>query len=261
MDHPLLWFDLDETLLVEETSVAGAFRAAGAVVTAHCPGISPEQFHRAARPLISRAWHARADYPWFGGIGGSSWEALVAEFLGNYPALRRAREAAPAWRAAVWLDALAAVGAPRDPALAAAVAAAYAAARAIRHVPFADSHATLAALGARFPLGLLTNGLPCHQRSKLAGGGLSGYFQAVVVSGDLGLGKPDRRLFAHAEALLPGAGQRWIIGDNPVNDIAGGAAAGWRTVWLNRQGAPPPPDLRADHIITSLTELPPLLGV
>ena len=259
MPDRILWFDLDETLLYEEASISAAFRVAGAWVAARCPAVTAEAFHQAVRPLASRAWHARADYPYFQAIGGSSWEALVADFLGDHPALVRARADAPSWRAAVWSEALAACGVPPDADLAAAVATAYAAARAVRHHPFPEAATVLATLGARHPLGLLTNGLSCHQRSKLAGSGLSAHFRAVLVSGDLGAGKPDARLFARAAELLPGTAERWIIGDNLVNDIAGGAAAGWRTVWLNRTGAPPSLDLRADFTIATLTELPPLL--
>ncbi len=51
-------------------------------------------------------------------------------------------------------------------------------------------------------MALITNGAACLQRDKLAASGLAHHFDAIVVSGDLGIGKPDASVFRHALALL-----------------------------------------------------------
>jgi FMN phosphatase YigB (HAD superfamily) len=42
------------------------------------------------------------------------------------------------------------------------------------------------------------NGASCLQREKLATAGLEDYFDTVVVSAELGVGKPDPSIFEHA---------------------------------------------------------------
>ena len=46
------------------------------------------------------------------------------------------------------------------------------------------------------------------------------------------------------------------VGDDPLNDVQGARAAGWRTVWVNRRGQPwpvghAPPDVS----VSDLSEL------
>ncbi len=68
-------------------------------------------------------------------------------------------------------------------------------------------------------------------RGALAGVGLADLFGPVVCSCDLGVQKPDRRIFAAALAALapavPSAGPVLYVGDNLTNDIDGAAACGW----------------------------------
>ncbi|WP_275411746.1 HAD family hydrolase [Winogradskya humida] len=77
-----------------------------------------------------------------------------------------------------------------------------------------------------------------------------------------GVRKPDRRIFelgaeAAGRSLADGG---WMIGDHPEYDIAGGAAAGLRTVWL-RRGRPWPeslpirPTRTADDCATAILDL------
>ena len=44
---------------------------------------------------------------------------------------------------------------------------------------------------------MLTNGAPDLQREKIAASGLESLFQAVVISGLFGIGKPRREIFLH----------------------------------------------------------------
>ena len=52
-----------------------------------------------------------------------------------------------------------------------------------------------------------------------------------------------------------------LVGDHPVNDVAGAHGAGWRSVWLDRDGAVafPADGPRPHAVVASLTELPDVL--
>lgn len=96
---------------------------------------------------------------------------------------------------------------------------------------------TLQAAG-KYKLGVLTNGPSSHQRDKLSILGLSSYFRKeyVVVSGDLGITKPDVRLFRHAQMCLGENPENiFYIGDHYEVDMVGAANAGWRTLWYHRR--------------------------
>ncbi|MEV0282173.1 HAD hydrolase-like protein [Streptomyces sp. NPDC050610] len=45
-------------------------------------------------------------------------------------------------------------------------------------------------------------------------------------------------------------GVGWMVGDNPVNDIDGGRAAGLRTVWINRGDGWPDGLAGPDHEVS-----------
>jgi FMN phosphatase YigB (HAD superfamily) len=92
--------------------------------------------------------------------------------------------------------------------------------------------------------------------------GLAGYFESVVFAQDHRVAKPDKGIFEVVEREL-GVGPEAcvLVGDHPVNDVAGAHGAGWRSVWLDRDGAVLFPDdgPRPDAVVASLLELPELL--
>lgn len=118
---------------------------------------------------------------------------------------------------------------------------------------------SLAKLGARVPLGLVTNGDPGIQRAKLAAAGLAAAFQVVVYADELGRDhrKPDPEPFAVALGALgvPAAASVYV-GDRPETDVAGALAAGLAAVRVRTgEYAGVPDDPRA------LVSLPDLVGV
>lgn len=125
-------------------------------------------------------------------------------------------------------------------------------------VLFPDVSDTLAALRARgLRLGLVTNGTSAGQRAKIAALGLGGLLDPILVSEEVGVKKPDPRVFALAlDRLGLPAGEVLFVGDHPVNDVAGPAALGMRTVW--RRGIhdwPAGLAVKPDHVVDSLGEL------
>jgi putative hydrolase of the HAD superfamily len=126
--------------------------------------------------------------------------------------------------------ALTRVGATQDVGL---LVAAFKAHRPHRIALYPDAGAALARLDGRVALGLVTDGDPGTQRSKLSALGLAGRFDAVVLSDELGRErrKPHPAPFLAAlQALGVEAGRAAFIGDRPEKDIAGGNGVGLRTV-------------------------------
>lgn len=124
---------------------------------------------------------------------------------------------------------------------------------------FDDTVACLEGLGARYRLGLLSNGSRLPETV-----GLGGVFECVVFAQDHQVAKPDKGIFEIVEReLRVDPGECVLVGDHLVNDVAGAKAAGWSAVWLDRDGTGEGDgfEVRPDAVIGSLRELPAALAV
>jgi putative hydrolase of the HAD superfamily len=116
----------------------------------------------------------------------------------------------------------------------------------------------LAAAGYR--LGVIAN-QPSEVRRAMVRDRLTGYFEFLGVSDDVGLEKPDPRIFAHAlEQVGVRPPQAVMVGDRLDYDVRPAKAAGMRAVWVLRGEAPAEPTAEqlaeADAAIASLAQLP-----
>jgi putative hydrolase of the HAD superfamily len=124
-----------------------------------------------------------------------------------------------------------------------------------------DAREVLRYVREKYKTGLITNGKTSVQYGKLDRLQLRSSFDVIVVSEEAGIKKPDSRIFEiAAEQLGLNPEECVYIGDHPVNDIEGAAAAGMKTIWLGvnqpwRKGLTVTPL----HSITSLKQLPSLL--
>ncbi len=105
--------------------------------------------------------------------------------------------------------------------------------------PFPETVESLKRLKARgVKLAIVTNITPElleHQRKKVAALGIADLFDAIVYSAELGVHKPDKRIFDHAAALLGAANEECLfVGDDPDSDVVGALNAGMEVVWLDR---------------------------
>jgi putative hydrolase of the HAD superfamily len=110
---------------------------------------------------------------------------------------------------------------------------------------------------------IITNGPSELQRAKLDTVGLSDAFDAVIVSGELGVEKPRPEIFTAAlDALRVEPGHALHIGDNPRADVAGATSAGLTAVWVDRSGgaAGERSPVAADAVVADLRGLLALLG-
>jgi putative hydrolase of the HAD superfamily len=128
-----------------------------------------------------------------------------------------------------------------------------------------DAAACLDALeGARF--GIITNGELPFQLAKMSQIGILDRFEHVIASGELGITKPDPRIFEHALALFDEAAcDAAYVGDRFETDALGASHAGLSGVWVDRLGvATPAQEAQAGasgvHIVRGLAEVPALFA-
>ena len=112
--------------------------------------------------------------------------------------------------------------------------------------PFPDAVETVRWLrdgGCR--LALLTNGAGAPQRSKIERFGLAELFDAILIEGELGFGKPDPRVYVRALAELGAEpAQAWMVGDNLEWDVAAPQRQGIQGIWVDRWATGLRPDAR-----------------
>lgn len=118
-------------------------------------------------------------------------------------------------------------------------------------------------LRARYPLALITDAQSVYAPGELHKVGLLGYFDPIVVSGDHGYRKPDRRLFQFAlDGMGVPAVNTLYVGNDMHRDIYGAREAGLKTVMFNSdQGAKTYRDCVPDYTITDFRDLLTILGL
>lgn len=227
-----LLVDLDDTLLDYSGGVDESWREAGASAAAD-RGVDPA----ALAAAIGRARR------WF-------WDDPERH--------RRERtDMMGAWRQ-IAARALAELGVP-DGGLAAAVAEAFAQRRWARMALFPGVREALTELRrCGVPLALVTNGDARQQRRKVEQYDLAGYFDAIVIEGEFGAGKPDEAVYRHALAAIGARPEvSWMVGDNLEWDVAAPQRLGLRGVWVDLRGAGPAgaAPVRPDVIVRGFTEI------
>jgi putative hydrolase of the HAD superfamily len=105
-------------------------------------------------------------------------------------------------------------------------------------------------------LGIVTNGTNYAQNAKIDYIGIRKFMQTVVVSEAAGVKKPDQRIFQMAlQEIGIAETDAWFVGDHPINDIVGAAAACLTPVWLRGKHDWPEQHKAPTLQIDSLSEL------
>jgi putative hydrolase of the HAD superfamily len=107
-------------------------------------------------------------------------------------------------------------------------------------------------------LALVTNGPAELQESKIAAHRLPDLFDCILISGKLGYGKPDERIFRLALAELGvAAHETWMVGDNLEWDVVAAQRLGILGIWVDArgQGVSGSSTARPDCVIRTLTDL------
>lgn len=173
------------------------------------------------------------------------WRDLTPEGLGTPLAAVRPR---------LWAAALAEVMLS-DVDLAAQCAAAYGRYRRTAFVLWPGALELLTRLRQQgYKLGLITNGFAETHREKIALLALDDAFDEIFIADEIGLLKPDPRLFRlAAERLDVDPEACAMVGDRLERDIRGAQAAGMFTIWMNvRAEALPARGLQPDAVVTEI---------
>ena len=112
-------------------------------------------------------------------------------------------------------------------------------------------------LAGQVRLAMVTNGLSEVQRARIERLDLDRYFDAVIISSEVGVTKPRPEIFDLAFAQLdsPDPATAVMIGDSLSSDIRGGREYGIATCWYNPHGAVAGPDDTVTHEIRALPEV------
>ena len=223
MRYTTLLFDLDNTLFDTASCEPAAFEYALAAGGVTEPG---------------RYWET------FTEINDALWEAVVRqELTPNEVQARRFR------------DLVAAAGLSADPGL---LAGEYVVGMGAYGELYPGVLDVLDELGRRAALALVTNGLREVVRARVIRLELEPLFDAIVISGEVGVSKPDAAIFELAFESLgqPAKPTALMIGDSLSSDIAGANNFGIAACWYNPARRPRPDGANIDHEIAALEELP-----
>lgn len=107
-----------------------------------------------------------------------------------------------------------------------------------------------------YRLAIISNGDSSHQRRKLERTGIASRFESVVISGDLGVYKPDPEIFERSlRELGVSAEEAVYVGDHLESDALGAREAGIWGIWLARGGYVGDPADLPVPVVTSLSQV------
>jgi 2-haloacid dehalogenase len=116
--------------------------------------------------------------------------------------------------------------------------------------------------GAGLRTAILSNGAPAMLEAGARSAGIDSLLDAILTVEDVGIYKPHPTVYRLAVDRLGMPPDRIAFQSSNAWDVHGAASFGLRTVWINRQGAPPERlPSAAEHELRDLSGLPALLGL
>lgn len=116
----------------------------------------------------------------------------------------------------------------------------------------------LESLSKKYTLAVISNAMSDAPRRAIKRSGLEKYLEAVVISRDLGIRKPDPEIFRFTLKNLGIESCEAIhVGDSLDDDVQGAKNAGMGAIWIERPSEEI--NVQPDHIIRSIRELTALL--
>ena len=106
---------------------------------------------------------------------------------------------------------------------------------------------------------ILSNGDPDMLDKAVRSAGLGDLFDAVLSVSDVGIFKPSSRVYRLAMTRFGATREQVMFVSSNRWDVAGAAAFGFQTIWVNRGSLPDEyPDMPASATVATLSDLPAL---
>lgn len=124
-------------------------------------------------------------------------------------------------------------------------------------LPLENVPEMLNALHGKVKMGIITNGFDALQKKRLAYTQTAHHFDLLIVSENIGVAKPDPRIFDAAFAQMGNVdkSQVLMVGDTLTSDIQGGINVGIDTCWFNPSAQTNPTTIQPTYEIHSILEL------
>lgn len=115
-------------------------------------------------------------------------------------------------------------------------------------------------LTAKYRVFGASNALKQVQLNRLKKAGFIDYFEEIIVSEQVGVGKPDKRFFdACLDIAKCDKEQAIMIGDSLSADILGAFNVGIKSIWYNHNHKPQPKDKLYDYKVDNLKQIQKIL--
>lgn len=254
-----IFFDLDDTLLCDKKSVDTSLRMTCLYAEAEC-GVDAGQLEKTIRSEAVASYAETEVYEFTKSIGINPFEGLWGDFDDEGKQFQSMKALMPAYKRTAWTNALKKMGI-ENAELGEKLSEYFPAMRRKNPYIYEETFHVLEQLKGRFKLLLLTNGSPSLQQTKLEmSPQIAPYFDAIIVSGAFGIGKPDASIFEFALSEADSQqSEAMMVGDNLLTDILGANRSGIKSVWLNRENKAAHESIIPDFEIHSLHELIPIL--
>ena len=101
--------------------------------------------------------------------------------------------------------------------------------------PFEATEKLCEYLHSKYKVGIVTNGIKEVQHSRIENSTIAKYIDKIIISDEVGVNKPDKRIFEYAMNYfeIMDKSEVIMIGDSLGADIKGGQNAGIDTCWVN----------------------------
>lgn len=251
-----IFFDLDDTLLNDRKSIQTAFDVTcQELATTH--GLNAKEIEEQVRKEARKQYATFPFYAFTQQIGINPFEGLWGNFTDvHHYKFREMREHILKYQTETWKRGLQVFNITNSE----AVFARDRFKEVRRQSPFLfeetlDVLKVLKDKGMR--LLLLTNGAPSLQLEKLAmTPELVPFFEHIVISGNVGFGKPNPIIFEHALRLMDLSPQEVVmVGDNLSTDILGATKIDMESVWIDLGDGKVVNEAKPTYQIKNLNEL------
>lgn len=132
----------------------------------------------------------------------------------------------------------------------------------MKHLSYAsflydDSLALIESLSKDYRLSIITNGLKDVQNNRIRKSIIGKYFEDIVISEEIGVSKPDPKIFEHTLNNLNYTDKNKVlmVGDSLTSDIQGGINFSIDTCWFNPNKIVNGSEIKPTYEISNLMDL------